>query len=206
MASNNDDLALVIALCSSASSLIVVLITSAVSLASKKIDVQLRKNDQGLALQTTYLTRKFDAGEKAVEKLTLILNSLLWLKSYMNNILSNNYLDGARKVKLKKEYDLVMESINSASYATSDTYFAYFKMEKDYNLPDNIIARCEEMRVEIESLVKQMAAIKSESPERKIVSEIHGKIKEYVTENDKARSSIVTACEQIRKQMVDIVF
>ncbi|SFQ50425.1 hypothetical protein [Hymenobacter arizonensis] len=133
----NANIAIWISIFSFASSLLVVLITSAVTLASKKIDAQQKKDDHNHALRTIFIARKVEAAESAIAKWTTHLKHWVVIKSIYEDMKSGlSSLYTPVEVEFRKQrLERVTARSEAASFTENDSFYLYFDAE-EYHLFD----------------------------------------------------------------------
>ena len=213
----NPDLALWIAGLGFLSSLAVVLINAMVTMASKKIDVEQKKNEQEYGYNMEYLKRKLTSGERAIGQLEIAYNALTWLSIFYIQDLNSVYFHEETSLQKSNAYKNIYEKMMNTTYSSDNTYAAYFSFNFHTTDENNIFTRCNNMQNHIAMLVNKanhlLESYKEEQDLTKkdelldeaedIGEQAEDSIREYLVINKSARENIISICEIIRNEMKD---
>ncbi|MCR5889253.1 hypothetical protein LRS06_16065 [Hymenobacter sp. J193] len=170
-----DNITIWIAILSFASSLVVVLITSCVTLVSKRIDAQQKRDEHLLALQKIYLTRKIEVAEKTVGRWNLHISKLNWAHNYYSNLdLSKNVTDTEFQIQ-ENIANVINAKVIDIQFSSDDYQNVYF---------DNIVL-VEDSNIIVIALNKVYEELNS------LIIEISRLAESYLSEEDVAEKRII---------------
>lgn len=217
---NSPNFALYVAIIGFVSSLIVVLINAAVTLASKKIDAQQKKDDNQNALRVVFISRKVQTAEAAISKWTIHLKQWVLLKEMYLDIAVNNqtiYTKAEKDVK-KARLSLASSKSEAASFTENDSFYLYFDAEqfhlfdkKDYTEYYTLKKQVNDTITEVNETYNKywQATVEELEDEREgLYGDYAGrrdaldtKIKEIVTFIDSEVTLLHKNCSLLRRQM-----
>lgn len=211
----NPNLALWVAALGFASSLLVVIINSVITLRAKNIDAQQKKNEQLFSYNLAYLNRKLDAGEKAVGRLSLQLKGLSLQKINFSQILTQVYFDEKMQESKQKNYEAVSLKLIESHYTNAEYYLAYFPNEFNYSDENNVITRCNHAENDallatraLDALYERFEKEPEGNSKNTILKSLDGmyletkeKIELYLKLNNEAAAYITSMCDKIRLKM-----
>lgn len=218
---NSPNFALYVAIIGFVSSLIVVLINAAVTLASKKIDAQQKKDEQSYGFKMEYMKRKLSAGENAIGQITALLKTfgylhqlhLVKLKSYTDD--EDLFYHEEIELNRKSVSEKVVSYYNESAFAKNDTYYAYFPKTVISEESINSAVKADKFLDELNLLTYQFneaATLHLEEPAGENKSNLHkkayalfekmiAKMELYIKANEDAQSSAFLYIEHIRQEM-----
>jgi adenylate cyclase class IV len=195
-----------------ASSVTVVLISSAANLWSKWIDTKQKQQDRSFEFNKIYAARKIDAGEAAIGKANLIITQVRLQRQLLNAYVTNYgyyHENGPNKI------DAEIEKANNLLISDKSSYRLYFDVDDNNErttqsslkcdvLLSKIIGRLDTKRGLVESVdEKGVIQVRGENMPSwsKIQKELESLLSEYNSENDIFQKLLLEDCAYFRKEL-----
>lgn len=206
---------LILPICSLVSAVIVVLVSSATNLWSKKIDVQQRSADHNQELRKIYVARKLEAGEAVIGRWTLILNKLNWLYQLYSMHNFDTEPNEAQFQEAANEEARIDSSIEASKYTDKNYYYFYFELEIPEPDIIGLMQRHDFVRGQLMDVLSERNEIKqmlmggnpggvTQGLEHSLKlkrEEFDVILQQYLQANADARNLILAGCTGLKQQM-----
>lgn len=212
----NPNLALWIAGLGFLSSLVVVAINSIVTLKSKKIDAQIKKDEQAYGYKMEYFKRKLSAGEKAVGRFNVMIAALAVIRKNRERYLNDVHLpedDYKYEVEDLNTYVLKFNELETHPDYHLETYFTLdATLERNIKTLSNIRTDVDdEIMILAEEYSKETEAYKIANPDIEEYSEdiqkeeehLYSRVLFYLEVHDELVKRVGEAIKEIHKQLKD---
>lgn len=207
---NSPYFALYVAIIGFASSLLVVLINAAVTLASKRLDAKQKKDEQAFGFKMELNKRMLNAGENEIGKLYLGVQAVIFLAERFEAKLDNLHNDKHINDWSDSTFTEIAGRINQLNQEVTTLYVSYFPITKAYTEAKRAIMDCNFLHKQIVALEnkekKALNAVNDNtgSSDETIV-EIRSKLREtmedYLNTNRDATIKVSRAIDEIRLRM-----